>query len=97
MLVQHCSFLVLVFILHNPFSIYWEEYYKLVPVGPNTPQDEIIERSPRILDPANPYNNLYKTGIGRYNTRTSDYEEGDGNWTLFVKYIDTVDLAKPVD
>ncbi len=54
--------------------------------------------SPCILDPVNPFNNVYYTGITSYqaNSRTSRYDEGDGNWTEFVKDIDTLDLARPV-
>ena len=74
-------------------SIYWEQYYSLrqyptlVPTHP-----------PRILDPANPSNNLYLTGIGGYSAheRVSEYEPGDGDWSAFKKNIHTLDLNKPV-
>ncbi len=66
-------------------SIRWEKYYnfRLRP----TPYPRLYipsEREPRILDPANPTNNLYKTGI-------------NGNWTQLVANIDTIDLTKPVE
>lgn len=59
----------------------------------------MIPSRPRIIDPANPSNNLYKTGIGKYypNSTASDYEEGDGDWTLLVRYIDSIDLTKSIE
>ena len=88
------SLLLLGALLGPPFhSIYWEQYYSLrqypslVPTHP-----------PRILDPANPSNNLYHTGIVGYSAheRVSAYEPGDGDWTAFKKNIYTLDLNKPV-
>lgn len=74
-------------------SIYWEQYYKLASYR------DMIPSPPRIIDPANPSNNLYYTGIGQYypNSKASDYEEGDGDWTLLVRYIDSIDLTKSVE
>ena len=74
-------------------SIYWENYYTLASY------QSIIPSCPRIIDPANPSNNLYQTGIGKYypNSKASDYEEGDGDWTLLVRYIDSIDLTKSVE
>ena len=85
----------------HTYSIYWEKYYNLVSgiqsaYYYSTHYDENVDSVPRLLDPANPYNNMYHTGIGPCNTRTSDYEEGDGNWALLVAYIDTVDLTQPI-
>lgn len=76
----------------SPLSIYWEEYYrkedyrKLFPSHP-----------PRIVDPANPSNNLYYSGIcGTSNTKGCDYGEGGGAWTNLVRYIDTLDLTQDI-
>ena len=51
---------------------------------------------PYIIDPANPFNNVYLSGIGKYeaNSPEGTYEPGDGNWTQFVCYVDTLDLRK---
>jgi len=74
----------------SPHSIYWEEYYgksqypRLFPPCP-----------PRIVDPANPSNNLHNTGIcGRGNMGACDYGEGGGSWDNFVKFVETGDLTK---
>ncbi len=61
--------------------MYWEEYYK------RRDYPDLLPSRPRIIDPANPTNNLYKTGIG----------PGDGDWTLFTRYIDSLDLTKTID
>ena len=78
-------------------SIYWETdakgYYLI------KDYDDLLPDLPRIVDPANPTNNLYMTGISSYrpNDRARDYEPGDGDWTLFKRYIDTLDLTKTVE
>ena len=48
-------------------------------------------KQPYIIDPANPFNNVYKSGISRY---LADYPEisDDGNWTNFVRHINSLDL-----
>jgi hypothetical protein len=49
------------------------------------------------MDPANPFNNLYISGIHSYrggNIREDRYNEGDGNWTNMVRYIDQLDLSR---
>ena len=53
---------------------------------------------PRIVDPANPSNNLYETGIcGASNKRGGDYGEGGGVWDNFVRFVDTLDLTQTVE
>ena len=56
--------------------------------------DEYFPSGPYIIDPANPFNNVYVTGIGKYKggRPESSYEPGDGNWTKFVELIDTLQL-----
>ena len=51
---------------------------------------------PYIIDPANPFNNVYITGIGHYDAGSPEgtYENGDGNWTLFVRNIASLDLSQ---
>lgn len=76
------------------YSVYWEHYYSLGHYGSVVPS-----HVPRIIDPANPSNNLYDTGIGYYcaNEKSCDFEQGDGDWTAFKKTIHTVDLTKPME
>ena len=61
-------------------------------------QDNEQHRAPFIMDPANPYNNLYETGIARYRAGSAEgtYAPGDGNWTVFVRRIDSLDLSQAV-
>ena len=73
-------------------SIYWEEYYK------RRDYPNLLPACPRIIDPANPANNLYRTGISSYrpNEKACDYEPGDGNWTVLKRNIGTLDLTRTV-
>lgn len=82
------------------FSIHWEDgragkkyYYR------RRDYSRLLPSRPRIIDPANPANNLYITGIGNQppNERDSDYEPGDGNWAELKEHIHTLDLSKPVE
>ena len=69
------------FPIYHAHSIYWVDYYK-----PGDYPDLFPARLPRIVDPANPANNLHNTGIigGSTYTSHSCYEQGDGNWTQLV-------------
>lgn len=54
---------------------------------------------PRMLDPANPANNLYETGFTvrhQDNDRSHDYEEGDGDWSELMRKIQTIDLTESI-
>ena len=74
-------------------SIYWVDYYK-----PGDYPDLFPATLPRIVDPANPANNLHNTGIiGYSSTSHSYYEQGDGNWTQLVGKIESVDLTKTIE
>jgi hypothetical protein len=56
-----------------------------------------LYQTPCILDPANPFNNLYKSGLHPYkggNIRKDRYNEGDGDWTNMVEYIGQLDLSR---
>ena len=50
---------------------------------------------PYILDPANPFNNLYVSGVVRCDPEHhfGDYGNGNGNWQSFVDKV-TLDLTK---
>lgn len=58
----------------------------------------MLPRRPRIIDPANPANNVWKSGLKDYkpNERISDYEPGEGKAYLLKSYINTIDLSKPL-
>lgn len=49
---------------------------------------DLLPPPPRIIDPANPSNNLYKSGVG-----PNPYGVGDGKWATFRHEIDTLDLT----
>jgi len=57
-----------------------------MPVEP--PYDDLLPDPPRIIDPANPANNVYLSGIGR-----SEYGAGDGRWSVLAGKIGTLNLA----
>ena len=75
-------------------SIYWERCYSL-----SQYPALIMPHPPRILDPANPANNLYISGVGSYSPyqHCGEYMVGDGNWTVLARLIDSLDLSKPVN
>lgn len=79
---------------HQNADIYWEEYYKVSTYPTLFPRDK-----PRIVDPANPSNNLYRSGIAHSdkNKKARDYGEGSGDWSTFARFVDTLDLTKTVD
>ena len=54
---------------------------------------------PSILDCANPFNNVYKSGIGNYfrHDPEGSYRPGTGNWTSFVERIHNFDIKRPVE
>ena len=61
------------------------------PVGPDTILHN-SPRSPRLLDPANPANNLFDTGFTT--TQANDeYDEGEGDWAELKRRIETIDLT----
>ena len=57
----------------------------------------MLPSRPRVVDPANPANNVWITGFKDYQPgeRICDYEPGDGNASLLRRYIRTIDLSKP--
>ena len=56
----------------------------------------INDWEPYVLDPANPFNNLYITGVARYipDEPFGDYVEGNRNWVPLARQIETLDLTK---
>jgi len=58
----------------------------------------LVSQPPRLLDPANPSNNLYLTGISQYvhDERKKGRFARDGHWTAIKMHIDSLDLSKPV-
>ena len=75
-------------------SIYWEEYY-----GTRDYPTLFHSSTPRLVDPANPANNVYLSGIGPYPRRkkASEYDLGDGDWSQFVSKVEYFDLEKSVE
>ena len=74
------------------FSICWETFYRRQ-TYPN-----LLPSRPRIVDPANPANNVWVSGLRRFkpNEKISDYEPGDGNSALLRRLIHTIDLSQPL-
>ena len=54
---------------------------------------------PLIQDCANPFNNVYESGIGKYSSRDPEgtYRPGTGNWTKFAELIHTFDINHSVE
>ena len=76
-------------LLSLAFSVYWNEYYTLVPYSTYSeitlPDCSTV---PRILDPSNPFYNLYLHGFSYTQNEVSAWEE-------MVQKIDTLDLNEP--
>lgn len=75
---------------HHSLRLHWS--------GAGAFHDESIlcqYKVPYIIDPANPFNNVYYSGISQHraNNKEDTYGPGDGNWTVFVRYIDSLDLS----
>ena len=59
--------------------MYWEKNYTLVDSGEQGPLT--IPPRPRVIDPANPYNNVWKSGIR------------GGDSSVLIGKIDNIDLS----
>ena len=70
--------------------MYWEYHYK------RRDYPNLLPSRPRLIDPANPANNVWKSGFlsNQPGVRLDDYAEGDGDSTLLKRYIHTIDLSK---
>ena len=73
------------------YSIYWDTFYE------HGDYPQLEPPCPRVIDPANPANNVWITGFKDYQPgeRIGDYEPGDGNASLLRQYIHTIDLSRP--
>ena len=80
---------------HSVFSsISWEHCYSL-----RQYPTLVSPCPPRILDPANPANNLYLTGISSSlgaQERGGEHKVGGGNWRALCNNIGSLDLSKPL-
>ena len=58
----------------------------------------LLPDAPRIVDPANPANNVWYSGFKGYRRgeKPNDYEPGDGNSTVLKRYIHNIDLSQAV-
>ena len=54
---------------------------------------------PSILDVANPFNNVYKSGIGNYHCKDpqGSFHPGTGKWSPLVEKIDKFSLSKSLE
>ena len=78
------------------YSVYWvndpsvdpQKYPKLLP-----------QHLPRVIDPANPANNVWESGVNGYRQgeKLSNYEMGDGNTAPLKRKISSIDLSKPIE
>ena len=49
---------------------------------------DLLPDKPRIVDPVNPSNNVYLSGVGPVT-----YGPGDGKWDIFARRVGTIDLS----
>ena len=75
------------------YSIHWDDYYIVGAGGTDNTILHDTPKTPCLLDPANPANNLFDTGF--YTTRTGDrsHDEEEGNWSEIKRKIETIDLT----
>ena len=77
-------------------SVYWADglghFYK------RSDYKDLLPSRPRVVNPANPSNNVWVTGVKGYRPgeSPSDYDPGDGNTALLKRYIHTIDLSRPI-
>ncbi len=78
-------------------SIYWEENYKVNDCLQVLPNTILLPSCPRVIDPANPLNNVWISGFSFFkpHERIYDYEPGDGNAMPLRMNIHSIDLSQP--
>ncbi len=52
--------------------------------------EDLLPDKPRIIDPVNPCNNLYLSGVGPVITSAERRERN--KWGIFARNVDTIDL-----
>ena len=54
---------------------------------------------PRVIDPANPANNVWESGVKGYQRgeKPSNYDRGDGNTDVLIRKISSIDLSQPIE
>lgn len=68
----------------------WYVFSLSIPGGDQrlkTTYADLLPPTPRIIDPVNPANNMYLSGVGPV-----DYGPGDGKWSVFAKKVNSIDL-----
>eukprot|EP00731_Ephydatia_muelleri_P004313 Em0002g489a len=68
-------------------DVHWDEYYSIGHTGTGITLPPHCAAAPRILDPANPFYNVYHEGFSYSQNPCSEWEKVAGN-------IDTLDLDK---
>ena len=69
-------------------DVHWNKYYTITHSGSGVPLPPHCATAPRILDPANPFYNVYSEGFSYTRNPCSEWEKVTGN-------IDTLDLVTP--
>ena len=59
------------------------------------PSARVPHGHPYILDPANPFNNMYLSGVGPYQPgrHFSEYAPGNGKWGPFAEKVHSLELC----
>ena len=75
-------------------SVFWVNG----PSGDPRRYPSLIPGPPRVIDPANPANNVWKSGVKfvARGERQSNHDMGDGNTAILVRNIHTIDLENPL-
>ena len=78
---------------HKKFSVHWDSSNYIMTtsgLGPTVTLPPSCQGT-RILDPANPFNNVYRSGV----SNSSDTKDVETEWDLIVRRIDSLDLTEP--
>ncbi len=54
--------------------------------------EQYLPKKPRIIDPANPFRNLYVQGLGQIEPQKDDSSKK--RWEIFAREIDSLNLQK---
>ena len=80
--------IVHVYLIYIYIRVSWDEQLQDYPRAR-------VYHEPYILDPANPFNNMYKSGVGPYDPNKHffrGYAPENGKWGPFVAKVHSLDL-----